>query len=277
MAETRAAAAAAEPTPPRSPPRANADPPSPPPSKPSFKAQRIAPNAPKVDAERADPPSFPRSEPSSFKAQEICTVRTSATADDPPSASMSWRRRCSSSMEGEASLPRGMSSGCLEQPGQGESPLVSPRALNEYISRSHFRKLSVVGNAELPTAGDDPKEAPACDPDDPAGLTATVHIKRTDMPDSALQHAIRISFEAVQKRGWDNEIAARIKKKMDKIPLVDGAPGQWHAIVGGNFGSYVTHESGSFAHFLLMRFPNPREEQHGLTGRKPIAILIFRT
>ena len=43
-----------------------------------------------------------------------------------------------------------------------------------------------------------------------------VHVKRTDMPSESLQRTIRIADSAVQRGGWDNEIAARIKKKMDR-------------------------------------------------------------
>ena len=138
-----------------------------------FKAQPIVANA---------SPSQPRSEPST----KAPAAAAPAAADDDSTANLSWRRRCSSSMEGEASVT---------QFAQPDSPLVSPRFMKEHIAHSHFRKLSVVGDGSVPTAGDDPKEAPAHDPDDPAGVTATVHIKRTDMPDYFLQGAVQIAYE----------------------------------------------------------------------------------
>ena len=43
-----------------------------------------------------------------------------------------------------------------------------------------------------------------------------VHVKRADMPELMLSGALEIASRAVQKGGWDNEIAGRIKKHMDK-------------------------------------------------------------
>ena len=60
------------------------------------------------------------------------------------------------------------------------------------------------------------------------------------------------------KQGWDNEIAARIKKRMDKMhESISG--GRWHCVVGPDFGSYVTHEKGTMIYLYLPRYLSPVE------------------
>ena len=100
------------------------------------------------------------------------------------------------------------------------------------------KRISLVGQLELPDVGMSPRtgldeedkiafKAPPSALNDgtkivplPAetakGDQLLVHVKRTDMPSESLQRTIRIADSAVQRGGWDNEIAARIKKKMDR-------------------------------------------------------------
>ncbi len=53
-------------------------------------------------------------------------------------------------------------------------------------------------------------------------------------------------MQAIEKFNVEKDIAAFVKKEFDR------KHGQtWHCIVGRNFGSYVTHESGNFIYFYL--------------------------
>ena len=53
-------------------------------------------------------------------------------------------------------------------------------------------------------------------------------------------------MQAIEKFNVEKDIAAYVKKEFDR------KHGQtWHCIVGRNFGSYVTHESGNFIYFYL--------------------------
>ena len=82
-------------------------------------------------------------------------------------------------------------------------------------------------------------------------------VKQCDMKlalrDSAIDEASMAIVRAGAKLGWDNEIAARIKKKMDKQhESISG--GKWHCIVGPDFGSYVSHEKGTMIYLYLPRY-----------------------
>ena len=54
------------------------------------------------------------------------------------------------------------------------------------------------------------------------------------------------STQALDKYNVEKDIAAYLKKEFDRK---HGST--WHAIVGRNFGSYVTHESGYFIYFYV--------------------------
>ena len=72
------------------------------------------------------------------------------------------------------------------------------------------------------------------------------------------QSALDVAAEAIVRGGWDNELSAFIKKRMEqRHQSVTG--GKWHCIVGPDFGSYVTHEKGHFAYFYLPRDLSPLE------------------
>ena len=78
------------------------------------------------------------------------------------------------------------------------------------------------------------------------------------MKESLRTSALEIASEAIVRGGWDNEISAFIKKRMERRhQSITG--GKWHCIVGPDFGSYVTHEKGYFTYFYLPRNLSPIE------------------
>ena len=71
-------------------------------------------------------------------------------------------------------------------------------------------------------------------------------VKNADMTEDMQQDAIDISTQALERYNIEKDIAAFIKKEFDKKYNPT-----WHAIVGRNFGSYVTHETKHFIYFYL--------------------------
>merc|ERR1712047_147058 len=71
-------------------------------------------------------------------------------------------------------------------------------------------------------------------------------IKNADMAEDMQQDAIECATQAMEKFNIEKDIAAFIKKEFDKKYNPT-----WHAIVGRNFGSYVTHETKHFIYFYL--------------------------
>ncbi|ODV89377.1 hypothetical protein CANCADRAFT_28610, partial [Tortispora caseinolytica NRRL Y-17796] len=61
-----------------------------------------------------------------------------------------------------------------------------------------------------------------------------------------LAEVINLSNNAVRQFTVEKDIAKAIKQGLD---LKFGGP--WHVIVGKEFGSFVTHESGYFVYFML--------------------------
>lgn len=61
-------------------------------------------------------------------------------------------------------------------------------------------------------------------------------IKNADMSEEMQQQAVDIASEAMTKHTVEKDIAAFVKKTMD----AKFGP-TWHAVVGKNYGSYVTH------------------------------------
>merc|ERR1712232_895809 len=59
-----------------------------------------------------------------------------------------------------------------------------------------------------------------------------------DMAEDMQQDAIDCATQALEKYNIEKDIAAFIKKEFDKKYNPT-----WHAVVGRNFGSYVTHET----------------------------------
>ena len=71
-------------------------------------------------------------------------------------------------------------------------------------------------------------------------------IKNADMSEDMQQDAVDCAAAALEKYSIEKDIAAYVKKEFDKKYNPT-----WHAIVGRNFGSYVTHETKHFIYFYL--------------------------
>ncbi|ODV74660.1 dynein light chain CYBJADRAFT_166448 [Cyberlindnera jadinii NRRL Y-1542] len=81
-------------------------------------------------------------------------------------------------------------------------------------------------------------------------------IKAQDMPEDVQKQVLEIAAKALEENDLEKDVAGQIKKELDKTH-----GHTWHVIVGKNFGSYVTHESGFFLYFYI----------------GPYAFLIFKT
>jgi len=71
-------------------------------------------------------------------------------------------------------------------------------------------------------------------------------IKNADMSEEMQSEVIELANQAMEKFTVEKDIAAFIKKECDKKYNPT-----WHAIVGRNFGSYVTHETKHFIYFYM--------------------------
>lgn len=71
-------------------------------------------------------------------------------------------------------------------------------------------------------------------------------VKNADMDDEKQANAVDTAKDALLKYSVEKDIAAHIKKEFDRIHNPS-----WHCIVGKNFGSYVTHETGCFIYFYI--------------------------
>ncbi|GAA5883561.1 hypothetical protein JCM3774_001740 [Rhodotorula dairenensis] len=72
-------------------------------------------------------------------------------------------------------------------------------------------------------------------------------IKSADMSEEMQKVAIQVATEAMAAdNAEEKDIAAYIKKDFDKRygPT-------WHAVVGKNYGSYCTHETGNFLYWYM--------------------------
>ncbi|GAA5998511.1 dynein light chain [Rhodotorula paludigena] len=72
-------------------------------------------------------------------------------------------------------------------------------------------------------------------------------IKSADMSEEMQKVAIEVATEAMQApEAEEKDIAAHIKRDFDKRygPT-------WHVVVGKNFGSYCTHETGHFLYWYM--------------------------
>ncbi|GAA6032131.1 hypothetical protein JCM8097_007088 [Rhodosporidiobolus ruineniae] len=71
-------------------------------------------------------------------------------------------------------------------------------------------------------------------------------IKSADMSKEMQDVAVEVAGEAMKQHDVEKDIAAYIKRDFDKRygPT-------WHVVVGKNFGSFCTHESGHFLYMYL--------------------------
>ncbi|PVV01144.1 hypothetical protein BB560_004446 [Smittium megazygosporum] len=75
-------------------------------------------------------------------------------------------------------------------------------------------------------------------------MDSQITVKSVDMKEEVQNEVLEISKLAFEEHKLEKDIAATIKKECDK----KFGP-TWHAIVGRNFGSYVTHETEHFIYF----------------------------
>ncbi|BGP17774.1 hypothetical protein JCM10213_001724 [Rhodosporidiobolus nylandii] len=71
-------------------------------------------------------------------------------------------------------------------------------------------------------------------------------IKAADMSKELQDAAVEVAAEAMKQHDVEKDIAAYIKRDFDKR-----CGPTWHAVVGKNFGSFCTHESGHFLYFYM--------------------------
>ncbi|TPP62032.1 Dynein light chain DLC [Fasciola gigantica] len=71
-------------------------------------------------------------------------------------------------------------------------------------------------------------------------------IKNADMHSEVQEDAVQIAAYALERFHIEKDIAAHLKKEFDR----KHGP-TWHCVIGKNFGSYVTHETGNFIYFYL--------------------------
>ncbi|PWN97516.1 hypothetical protein FA09DRAFT_298009 [Tilletiopsis washingtonensis] len=71
-------------------------------------------------------------------------------------------------------------------------------------------------------------------------------IKNADMEQPMQDAAIGIALDSLRQFSVEKDMAAHVKRAMDQQ---FGAT--WHAVVGRNYGSYVTHETKHFIYFYL--------------------------
>ncbi|KAL8517475.1 hypothetical protein ACS0TY_015648 [Phlomoides rotata] len=73
-------------------------------------------------------------------------------------------------------------------------------------------------------------------------------VRETDMPDDLQNHAMELAYQALDLHEVSDcqSIAHYIKKRFD-----DYYGPTWHCVAGTDFGSCITHLSGSFVFFCV--------------------------
>ena len=91
---------------------------------------------------------------------------------------------------------------------------------------------------------------------------------KPSLSDAVIEEASIAIVRASKSQGWDNEIAAPLKKRMEKR-FASSSGGRWHCIAGPDFGSYVSHEKGYMIYLYLPRYLAPTERvEHDRALRK---------
>ncbi|TQD94477.1 hypothetical protein C1H46_019898 [Malus baccata] len=77
-------------------------------------------------------------------------------------------------------------------------------------------------------------------------LEGKAEVRETDMPDDMQNHAMELAYKALDLHEVSDfrSVAHYIKQKFDEAYGT-----AWHCVVGKNFGSCITHLSGSFIFF----------------------------
>ena len=73
-------------------------------------------------------------------------------------------------------------------------------------------------------------------------------VKSADISDELQAEAIEVAQAALAKCSTEREMAAHVKQAFD-----EAHGSTWHCVVGKSFGSFVTHDSGFFTYFYLVR------------------------
>ncbi|CAD6889397.1 unnamed protein product [Tilletia controversa] len=71
-------------------------------------------------------------------------------------------------------------------------------------------------------------------------------IKNVDMTEEMQKSVIEIAAAALNQFSVEKDVAAHVKRTLD----TQFGP-TWHAVVGKNYGSYVTHETRHFIYFYI--------------------------
>ncbi|KAI9502958.1 Dynein light chain [Coemansia sp. RSA 1358] len=71
-------------------------------------------------------------------------------------------------------------------------------------------------------------------------------IKSTDMSEERQKEVTDIALVAFEKQAQEKDISSFIKRECDKK-----FGSTWHVVVGRSFGSFVTHETGTFIYFYV--------------------------
>nr|CAX73319.1 Dynein light chain 1, cytoplasmic [Schistosoma japonicum] len=74
-------------------------------------------------------------------------------------------------------------------------------------------------------------------------------LKNSDMSEEMKQKVIDLCTRGVEKFTLERDIACYIKKECDHH-----FKPTWHCIVGKNFGSFITHDEGSFIYLFINKF-----------------------
>ncbi|KHN86572.1 Dynein light chain 2, cytoplasmic, partial [Toxocara canis] len=73
-----------------------------------------------------------------------------------------------------------------------------------------------------------------------------VHVEATDFSKDLEEVAVKVTKEALERCGIENEIASYMKREFDRI-----CGPTWHCIVGRNFGSHIHYEK--FIHLSIAK------------------------
>ncbi|KAJ1941462.1 hypothetical protein FBU59_003492 [Linderina macrospora] len=73
-----------------------------------------------------------------------------------------------------------------------------------------------------------------------------ITVKSVDMSEAMQNEIVALASKAFDENKLEKDIAAHVKREADR----QFGP-TWHVVVGRNFGSYVTHETGNFIYFYV--------------------------
>ncbi|KAN0064285.1 Dynein light chain [Thecaphora frezii] len=128
--------------------------------------------------------------------------------------------------------------------------LVCPTSVQATRSQTQLTTMTDAPNPSAqPASATEPSATSPSTAQAPASAAAApvkAIIKNVDMAEDMQQQVIELASDALTKFSVEKDIAAHVKRTMDQK---FGAT--WHAVVGKNYGSYVTHETKHFIYFYL--------------------------